>query len=95
MNPPEPPAADRSGHRTAPEPESWTTLRARLAALTRHGRAADDPEVLEVQRELRAAKLEERIRREVEAAPPLNPDQIERLRALLPPVPARDPGTAP
>lgn len=67
--------------------------RARIASLTRH-RGPDDPEVLQAQRELRAASLEEHIRRVVDTAPPLTADQIDRLRALLPPVQARAHGDA-
>ncbi|GAA2657487.1 hypothetical protein GCM10010307_72280 [Streptomyces vastus] len=58
-------------------------LRARIA-----GRRRQDPnaDITEEQRELKTLTLEERIRRVVESAPPLTADQIERLRALLPPV---------
>lgn len=58
-------------------------LRARIAGRRRQNPDAD---VTEEQRELRALALAERIRRDVESAPPLTPEQIERIRALLPPV---------
>lgn len=58
------------------------TARARLAALERH-RTTDDPAVTDARDELRVAKLEDHIRRVVDAAPPLTEDQKARLRALL------------
>lgn len=58
------------------------TARARLAALERH-RTTDDPAVIDARGELQAAKLEDHIRRVVDAAPPLTDDQKSRLRALL------------
>lgn len=63
-------------------PES-AKVRARIA-----GRKSQNPDadVTEEKRELQILTLEERIRRAVESAPPLTPEQIERLRALLPPV---------
>lgn len=61
--------------------------RARLATLTRH-RDADDPELIDAQRNLRAANLEEHIRRVVDAAPALSSEQRDRLAALLRPVTA-------
>lgn len=57
-------------------------LRARIA-----GRKSQNPDadVTEEQRELRTLTLEEHIRRVVENAPTPTPEQIARLRALLPP----------
>jgi len=63
---------------------TWTTERARVAALTR-SRAADDPELVNARRNLRAAKLEEHIARVVGEAPPLTADQRDRIAALLRP----------
>jgi hypothetical protein len=54
----------------------------RLAALARH-RSADDPEVAEAGRDLRAAQLEEHVRRVVDQLPPLSADQRARLIVLL------------
>jgi hypothetical protein len=54
----------------------------RLAALIRH-RPPDDPEVAEAGRDLRAAQLEEHVRRVVDQMPPLSADQKARLMVLL------------
>jgi hypothetical protein len=54
----------------------------RLAALSRH-RPADDPEVAEAGRDLRAAQLEDHVRRIVDQMPPLSADQKARLMVLL------------
>jgi hypothetical protein len=54
----------------------------RLAALSRH-RPADDPEVAEAGRDLRAAQLEDHVRRIVDQMPPLGADQKARLMVLL------------
>ena len=54
----------------------------RLAALARH-RPADDSDVVEAGRDLRAARLEEHIRQVVDQMPPLSPDQRARLIILL------------
>lgn len=59
--------------------------RARVAALKRH-RGDRDPELTAARRELAAEKLAAHIRRVVDDAPPLTAEQIDRLRALLPPV---------
>ncbi|WP_127818235.1 hypothetical protein [Microbacterium sp. CPCC 204701] len=63
--------------------------RARVSALSRH-RPADDPELIEATLNLREAKLEEHIRRVVEAAPPLTAAQRDRLALLLRPSSAPD-----
>lgn len=60
----------------------WTHQRAKCAALTR-SRAADDPELLDAKRNLRAARLEDYIQRAVDSAPPLTLEQKQRLAALL------------
>ena len=57
-------------------------LRARKAVLTRH-HGPDSPEVAELGRQLRAEKLAAAIAATVASAPPLTPEQITRLRALL------------
>ncbi|MDX2657874.1 hypothetical protein PV736_02200 [Streptomyces scabiei] len=59
--------------------------RARVASLARH-RQDDDPELANARRELATENLAAHIKRVVDAAPPLNSEQLERLRALLPPV---------
>jgi hypothetical protein len=61
---------------------SWTRERARVASLTR-SRTADDPELIEARRNLRAERLADYIKRVVDAAPPLTPVQRDRLARLL------------
>lgn len=56
--------------------------RARKAALARY-RPADDPEVIESARALAEANIEHYIRKTVDAAPPLTPEQRDRLALLL------------
>ncbi|TSD95048.1 hypothetical protein FOS14_18820 [Skermania sp. ID1734] len=56
--------------------------RARVAALTRD-RKPDDPELLEARRNLRAETLAEYVRRVVDAAPPLTPEQRDKIAGLL------------
>lgn len=58
--------------------------RARHAALTRSCEP-NDPRLLDARRDLAAASLADRIRATVDAAPPLTPEQRERLAALLVP----------
>jgi len=53
--------------------------------LTRH-RAPDDPELIEARREHAVAAIEDSIRKIVDAAPPLRPEQIDRLRGLFRPI---------
>lgn len=60
----------------------WTHHRGRIAALTR-SRAADDPELIAARQGLKAARLEDYIRRTVDAAPPLTAEQRDRLALLL------------
>lgn len=61
---------------------SWTAERARVASLTR-SRAADDPDLINARRNLRAERLAEHIARVVDEAPPLTPEQRDRLAVLL------------
>jgi uncharacterized membrane protein len=56
--------------------------RNRRAALKRH-REPNDPDVLAADAELRAASLAAHIARAVDAFPPLNAEQRERLAVLL------------
>lgn len=60
-------------------------LRAKVAVYKRDGRQDD---LHQAQRDLCAARLEQAIRKAVEAAPPLTPEQRMRLAAILKPVPA-------
>lgn len=64
--------------------------RARIAARTRH--SPGDPQIDEARRELRASRLEDYIRRTVDAAPPLTAEQRDRLAVLLRPSPGGDTG---
>jgi hypothetical protein len=64
------------------EMPQWTHHRARVAALSRD-RAADDPDLLDARRDLRAARLEEYIKTTVDAAPALTDAQRDRLAVLL------------
>lgn len=70
-----------------------TVLQARgtLAALSRY-RDDDDPVLLQARRALDLARTEHRIREAIEAAPPLDPDTLARIRALIPPAPSEDRG---
>lgn len=52
----------------------------------------DDPRLPELRRDLRAAELEEHVRRIVDQAPPLTPEQRDRIAVLL--RPARQARTA-
>jgi len=61
---------------------SWTTERARVAALSR-SRTPDDPEYLAAKRDLRAARAEDYIRKLVDGAPPLSDAQRTALAVLL------------
>lgn len=56
------------------------TARAKLAAATRHH---PDEDHTNLQRELAAAKLESYVARIVAEAPPLTPEQLDRVSALL------------
>ena len=60
------------------------SLARRKAILIRH-RPADDAELMDVARAHAVLALEESIVEIVSKAPPLRPDQIERLRGLLAP----------
>lgn len=56
--------------------------RARIASLSR-SRAADDPDLIEARRNLRAASLEAHVLRILDEAPPLTADQRQRIAGLL------------
>ncbi len=55
--------------------------RARIAALKRHH--STEPNVDQMQRDFKAARLESYIKSVVDAAPPLTPEQRDRLAVLL------------
>ena len=61
---------------------SWTAERARVASLSR-SRTPDDPDLISARRNLRTERLADYIRRTVDAAPPLTPEQRARLAMLL------------
>lgn len=67
---------------TATDITNWTGPRGRVAALSR-SRSENDPELVDARRALRAARLAVQIQRTVDEAPPLTPEQRERLAALL------------
>jgi hypothetical protein len=70
-----------------------TKLRGQYNALQRY-RHHDDPDLVQVRRALAIATVEERVRRAVEQAPPLDADTLARIRALIPPIPVEDAGDA-
>jgi hypothetical protein len=61
---------------------TWTHHRARVASLSRD-RAANDPELLAEKLNLRAERLAQHVARVVSEAPPLSPEQRDRIAALL------------
>lgn len=63
---------------------SWTQERARVASLTR-SRAADDPELVAARRNLKAERMADFIRRQLDTWPPLTIEQRESVAALLRP----------
>ena len=65
---------------------TWTHYRAQVATLSR-SRTADDPDLVEARRNLRAARLEAHIEKALADAPALSDQQLERIaRLLAPPV---------
>ena len=70
---------------------TWTAERARIASLSR-SRPADDPDLTQARRNLKALKLAEYVQRVVAEAPPLTDAQLERVSDLL--RPARSGGDA-
>lgn len=61
---------------------SWTHDRAKVAALSR-SRPADDPQLVDARRDLKAARLEDYVCRVVSEAPPLSTEQLDRIAVLL------------
>lgn len=72
---------------------TWQRERARVASLSR-SRTTDDPELLGAKRDLRAALMEEYVRKSLAAAPPLTDEQRERLALLFAPATATHSGGA-
>lgn len=64
---------------------SWTHERARVAGLSRD-RNRDDPELQNARQRLKAALLEDHVRKTVAAWPPLTPEQCDRIAILLRPL---------
>jgi hypothetical protein len=62
---------------------SWTTPRARLAGYKRQHRPESDPDVVATRRELRAAKFTADIKALVDGAPPLSPEQKNKLAMAM------------
>lgn len=63
--------------------------RGRVASLSRT-RSADDPDLIAARQTLAAAKLEKYVTEVVATAPPLTPEQLSRVAALLRPAAGRD-----
>jgi hypothetical protein len=61
---------------------TWTHERARVASLSR-SRTADDPDLVEARRNMRAERLADHIAKVVAQAPPLSNEQREKLAQLL------------
>lgn len=61
---------------------SWTKTRSELALAMKRDPLAD---TTELRRRLKADRLEDYIKRTVDAAPPLSPEQRDRLALLLRP----------
>lgn len=61
---------------------SWTIERARVASLSR-SRTSDDPDLIEARRNLKAELLADYVARVVATAPPLSPEQRDRIATLI------------
>ena len=64
---------------------------AKVGGLARH-RDSNDPDLTDARRDLRAAELEEHVRRIVDQAPALTAEQRTKVAALLRPRPTHSPG---
>lgn len=62
---------------------SWTHHRARVASLSRD-RAADDPDLIAARQDLKASRLADQVRAAVDSWPPLRPEQVDTIAAMLP-----------
>ncbi len=65
---------------------TWTHYRAQVATLSR-SRSADDPDLVEARRNLRAARLEDHVEKALADVPPLTEAQRLRIALLLAPAP--------
>lgn len=61
---------------------SWTHHRAKVASLSRI-RPADDPELIDARRDLKASRLEDAAREAAASLPPLTEEQARRIAAIL------------
>lgn len=66
---------------------TWDSDRGRIAALTRavrNGeRPADDQELLEARRNFKAKRLAEHVEKKLAEWPPLTPEQLDHIAAIL------------
>lgn len=61
---------------------TWTHHRAKVASLSRV-RTADDPDLVEARRDLKASRLEATAREAAESLPPLTDEQARRIAAII------------
>lgn len=61
---------------------TWTHHRAKVASLSRV-RSADDPDLVEARRDLKASRLEATAREAAESLPPLTDEQACRIAAII------------
>ncbi len=76
-----------------PIPTDWKQKRGRLARLSQD-LPADDPQLGELRRDIRAARLAQHVEKILAEAPPLTDQQRDRLAELLRPVRRRAGGSA-
>lgn len=67
---------------TEPPDQPWTHYRAQVASLTR-SRQADDPELIEARRNLRAVRLADHVAKALAEAPALTDQQRSTIARLL------------
>lgn len=60
----------------------WTYHHAKVASLSRV-RPADDPDLIEARRNLKASRLEDAARKAAESLPPLTDEQARRIAAII------------
>jgi hypothetical protein len=61
---------------------TWKQKRAQLARKSQD-HPANHPDLVDLRRELKAQRLEEHIAKVVDSAPPLTPEQRDRIAAIL------------
>jgi hypothetical protein len=67
-----------------PKSTTWQSERARIAGLSgRPNRSADDPDIVEARRNLKALRLEDHVKKVLADAPPLTDEQRDRIASLL------------